>query len=224
MYLASHQCLCHSLLKRNGAGGGGELDGDGVPIVMANIYVFLYRYISIFWPKISIISLCINIFSHSKKSRRRCQFFSVFGRRRHQVNLPAPSPPIFTSVVFSISGLEVHWWHSVSVAQRSNEATSGQATLRCGDGDMWATSAVNRMAQWWGSGARGFAVVDKLGWLASTLGRKLAHFPYADARDRRGGWKYRYFKGKYRYIKYWYFWRNIDTYRYFCHHKVSERS
>ncbi len=65
-------------------------------------------YISIFWPKILIISICIDIFSRNKKSRHHRQLFLVFGCRNRRF-LPRRC--------------------SVSVAQRPNGATSGQAML-----------------------------------------------------------------------------------------------
>ncbi len=99
-------------------------------------------------------------------------------------------------------------WCSVLVAQKSNGATSGQAMLRCGDSDMRKTSVVNRMAQWWGGRVRGVCADQRIRVLVSTLGRKLAHFPYTDAHDGKAAarrahqqsTKNRYFKGKYRYI------------------------
>ncbi len=105
---------------------------------------FLYRYISTLWPKKSIISICIDIFPRNKKSRHCRQFFLVFGSRRCRVNSPAPPPLlIFTLAVFSISGTEV---------QRSDIWTND---VRCGNGDMWAMSAVSKMGWWWGGGATG---------------------------------------------------------------------
>ncbi len=101
-------------------------------------FFFVSIYIDILTKNIDNIAM-YQFFSHNKKSRCH-QFFLVFGRC--YVNLPALPPPIFTSVVFSISGTEV---------QGSDIWTSD---VRCGDGDMRATSAVNRMARWWGDGTR----------------------------------------------------------------------
>ncbi len=82
------------------------------PVVMANINFFVSIYIDIFTKNIDIINT-YRYFFRNKESRRR-QIFLVFGRHC-RVRLPA-QPPIFTSVTFSTSTVNMMgWWRGGGV-------------------------------------------------------------------------------------------------------------